>query len=502
MFSSDSPYFERCTATCVVKGTAQPLSKVVIDSRKADATTAFLALPGETVDGNEFVQSALAAGAPAVIMTKKPTAEQRKAAEQAHAFLYVVQDGKAFLQELARAYRAELNALVIGVTGSVGKTTTKEMVKAVCETTFRTHATQGNHNNDLGLPLTILSAPEDCEILILEMGMNALYEIEKLASIGRPHVGIITNVGLSHIGMLGSRENIARAKSELLSGLIPPSSKLSEYFHIHGRPLALLHDSDDFTPWMVENVVDPRNMQLMTFGTRSESSVHATDISVNKEGLTRFTVHLHPSVANTVECEDAQVEEQLEHTYEVTLGIPGVHNVPNALAALCVATYLSIDGEVAAQALHNMHATSGRSLVVEAPRGYRIIDDTYNASPASMKAGLDMLSLMESLGRKIAVLGDMGELGEDEAALHAQVGAYLAKKNVDYLVTVGPLSQHIANEAHTNGMPASSIMTCGSVAEAIDALLHTIQLKAGDVVLVKASRSTGLERVVKGIVDN
>ena len=463
-----------------------------LDSRKLDKHTAFVAFKGEHFDANDCVIDALSLGSPLVMMSQKldrdadgqpsqELLELQNAARANQSILVYAQDPTELLQSLALAYRLRLKLKAcIGITGSVGKTTTKEMMSKLARLRYKTHATTGNFNNELGLPLTILSAPQDTEILILEMGMSALGEIAQLASIAKPSLGIITNVGVSHLGKLGSRENIARAKFELAQGLQPGSS-------------LIVHEEDDYFEWMKAAITEQKlDLELLSYSSA------AVDYELDELGRPEFGYK----------------------GVQFKLSVPGVHNIANALACITAAESLGIELTQAAQALHEKLPSSGRQDIIEC-KGVRIVDDSYNANPVSMLASLKAFASMKCEGKKYAVLGDMGELGEQEAQLHAEVGTQfarlildkstatgqnpkdeesgLARPNIDtYLICVGKLSHEIAKAANFEGLPESNIIMCGSIEEALQELKD---LKAGDAVLVKASRSAGLERVVKGLVE-
>lgn len=446
---------------------------VAIDSRSVCAENLFVALPGERVDGNDYAAAALASGAAAAVLSREPSPELRAAAEQAGAALLLVDDGQAFLECLATWWRGRLSCVVVGVTGSSGKTTTKEMVGAVLATTFKTHITKGNLNSLVGVPLTVLSCPLDAEAFVVEMGMDHAGEIATTACIARPDLGIVTNVGNAHIGILGSREAIAAAKAELLEAL-PAVDDANRW-----RGRALLWGEDDFCDWMSRRVA-PRGVEVLRFGTGSDDDASCVSWELDGRGCAAGRAQL-PS--------GAQIEFRLS--------IPGSHNVIDAMAAACVGDLLGVDPERIASALEGVQPMGMHQSLIEAPGGYVVLDDSYNANPDSMRRAVDALCALEA-DRHVACLGDMGDLGDRAESLHMVMGSYVALKPVDVLLTVGPLSHAMAETARHMGMPADAVYEAADAEEAADVLPRLV--RPGDAVLVKASRSTGLDRCVKAVM--
>lgn len=447
---------------------------VEIDSRKVYEGCLFVAFTGERSDGNDYVASALEKGAGAVAMTRDPDAAVIEAAERVGAAVLRIDDATAFLELLASWWRDGLDCVVVGVTGSSGKTTTKEMVAAVLAARYRTHATAGNLNSCIGAPLTVLACPRDAQALVVEMGMNDLHEIEAIARMARPHIGVITNVGIAHIGILGSRQNIARAKAELVEAL-PASDAAASY-----PSCALLWGEDDFTGWIEREVAAPRGVQTLTFGTASSDDARCTTYTLDAKGCASGTAQL-PSGA----------------TFDLSLAIPGAHNVVDALAAAAVGDRLGVSAEAIAAALASVRPMEMHQHICEAPGGYTVLDDSYNANTDSMRRALDVLCALPA-ERRLACLGDMGELGDQAELLHAVVGAYLAALPVDMLVAVGPLSKAMAQAASLMGMGENQVIEVADAASAADVLKEL--LRPGDALLVKASRSTGLDRTVKAVM--
>lgn len=445
-----------------------------IDSRAVTEGCLFVAFAGERVDGNDYVLAAIEAGAGAVAMTRDPEPSLAALAISRGAALLRAADAEDFLQSLASWWRGQLGAVVVGVTGSSGKTTTKDLVVGALSTKMRTHGTSGNHNNLIGCPLTILSCPVDAQALVVEMGMNCTGEIARLARIARPHYGIVTNVGVAHIGMLGSRQAIAEAKAEIVGGLAPTNEEDAHPSRV------FLWGEDDYTQWIADEVAAPRGVRVVRYGDSATDDARASEISLDDHG-----------------CASAHMSLPSGGQLNVRLSIPGAHNVRNALAAAAVADELGIAPELIAQGLAAVKPMKMRQQVVQAPGGFTIIDDSYNANTDSMRLAVDVLCTLPGR-RHVACLGDMGELGSEEEVLHAVMGAYVAAKPVDLLVCVGELSRVMARYARLMGMSEDCVIEVGDAQAAIPVVRELVG--PGDVLLVKASRSTALDQVVAGVM--
>ena len=463
-------------ASVLLEGAREVTGEVVIDSRAVSEGGLFVAFAGERVDGNAYLAPAARAGAAAVVASAEVAEDTLAAARESGCAVLRAEgdDCEEFMLRLARAWRERHPEwLVVGVTGSVGKTTTKEMLAAGIGSQRRTHATVGNHNNLLGLPLTLFSVPEGTEVVVCELGMNHLHEIERMAAACAPTLSCITNVGTSHIGLLGSRENIARAKAEIVSGMRP-----------HGdlAPALALLSSGDFTPFIADGFARPAGVDVVLSGTGETDEVRAGTVTLGETGCA--TVELS--------CSDGW-------SRRVTLSVPGRKVVDDLLLALALIWRLGLDRDRALDAIESMRATHMRLDVQTAPSGARVIDDSYNAAPASMASSLDVLSSMACEGRRVAVLGEMGELGDEAARLHGYVGAYAAAKGVDLLVLVGDeLADEMAEAARTMGLSEDAIERFETVEKATEVMGPV--LGAGDVVLVKASRAAGLDAFVRGVL--
>lgn len=440
---------------------------VTWDSRSVEKGSLFLALPGEKVDGHDYIASAVRSSAAACLVTREVTRADMAIASELECALIHVPDGMRAIRDIAAAWRDMIPATVVGITGSVGKTTTKDLVCSICSQAFRTVATFGNHNNELGVPATVLSAEKDTEVLVVEMGMRGLGQIADLCSYVKPGVGVITNIGVTHLELLGSQENIARAKGEIVSGLEPGG-------------FALLPGDDAFTPFILDNCPVPEGVGVIRFGRGGDCDVRVTDIEVAENGACRFQLHLPGADPQTV-----------------VLSIPGEAAVDDSAAAAAVGYALGITPGDIVEGLLAARTSPMRFETSRSENGALLINDAYNANPDSMRAALTTLSGMKVPGRRIAVLGDMGELGIDEERFHREVGIFAARSNLDKLVCVGRLARHIAEAARSGGMPEDSVLAFDGVGDAVEYLREVVE--PTDTVLFKASRSMGLERVVKGL---
>ncbi len=436
-----------------------PIQGVFTDSRQIKQGSLFVPLVGERFDGHAYAESVLKDGAGATLW-------QRDRGEAPAGAVILVDDTLAALQTLAEAYLAEVGCLVVGITGSNGKTTTKDMVYTLLSTTYKVHKTGGNFNNHIGLPLTILEMPADTEIAVLEMGMSGRHEIERLSQIARPDVAVITNIGEAHLLQLGSRHEIARAKVEIISGMKPGG-------------LLIYHGDEPLIPTVLgeAETVKPEGLRTFTFGLDQSNDDYPTGMMFHSKGII-FTSLLHP-------------EEGLD------LPLLGQHNVINCLAALAVARHFGISEENIRTGLTGLHLTGMRIEQIVAPSGLTILNDAYNASPTSMKAAIDALHSLKGYHHKVAVLGDMLELGPQEKEFHAEIGQYAAADRVDVLYTYGPLSEETA-EAARKIRPDLSVFSFTDKAELIPHLIKRVHAK--DVVLVKASRGMKLEEIVDALV--
>ncbi|MDT3426502.1 UDP-N-acetylmuramoyl-tripeptide--D-alanyl-D-alanine ligase [Paenibacillus forsythiae] len=437
------------------------IAGVVTDSRKITPGCLFVPLVGDSFDGHDYSILALEAGAAATLWTRA-----KGAPPQGNAVL--VDDTLAALQRLASAYLQETAPRVVAVTGSNGKTTTKDIITALLETRFKVHKTQGNFNNHIGLPLTVLSMSPDTDIAVLEMGMSSRGEISLLSSLAQPDTAVITNVGESHLLQLGSRKEIARAKLEIAEGLKP------------GGLLILNGDEPLLAEAMGEpGFAAPEGLRTFRFGLEPWNDDYPTGIMTH-DGGTTFTSSRHG-----------------EHVF--TLPLPGIHNVVNSLAALAVASHYGVSEAEMAAGLGILRLTGMRIEIMRTSSGLTLLNDAYNASPTSMKAAIDVLQSMKGGGAKIAVLGDMLELGPEEAAFHSEIGSYLDPEQVDFVFAYGPLSVHLAEAAALRFGP-DRVYAFTDKAALTDQLIR----KSGkrDIVLFKASRGMRLEESLQRLYDH
>ena len=471
------------TPTRLVSGEREArLTGCAIDSRKVAAGDLFVAFVGESSDGNDYAAAAAEAGAACVVMTREPSASELERIQAAGCAVLCYAspepDPERLLLSVASLWRSlHTTWVVVAVTGSVGKTTTKEMLAAALGTTYRVHATEGNYNSPIGMALTLLATPADADAVVLEMGMNHEGELWRQTLAARPNLAVITNIGTAHIGNLGSREGIARAKAEVCAGL-----EASPFVPGGGRRLFMCGE-DDFMPLIRREYCDPAGIDMTLVGTQESDAVRAVGTTLDEGGHARLDV----AFADGGTC-------------PLALSVPGTHVVPDALLAFAVADLMRCDRAAVADAIGATRPYQMRLDVRSVPGSPRVLDDTYNASPASMAGALDVLCALPCEGRRIAVLGEMGELGEEEARLHALVGAYAAAKGLDMLAVVGqgPAAEMV-DGAKTMGMSSDRIERFASVDDAARTLVPI--LAPDDLVLVKASRAAELDRFVQEVLD-
>jgi len=439
---------------------AAPITGAAIDSREVRPGDLFVALPGDRGDGHEFLRDAFARGAAAAIVSGPRAA---RALEEGAGPLVAVEDPGRALLSLAGDERDALGATVVGVTGSSGKTCTKDLTAAVLTTRFRTVWSQASFNNEIGLPLTILAAAAETEAVVCEMGARGPGHIRLLCEVARPRIGVVTNVGLAHIGLFGSPEAIGEAKAELPEALPADGT-------------AVLNADDP----VVSSYASRTPARALRFGLGPDADVRAGSVKLQPgTGRARFTL-VTPS-----------------GTAEVALTVPGQHMVANALAAAAVGHAMGLTPDGIAEGLAAAEVSGGRMDVFVAPGGFRVIDDAYNANPASMAAALRAARTVAGGGRLVAVLGEMAELGGIAAQEHARVGALVASLGVHRLLAVGEAAGTIADGALDAGLPSDRVERCGDAAAALRSV--TARAREGDVVLVKASRVAGLDRLAAAL---
>lgn len=435
------------------------VKKVSIDSRNVEEKDIFFALIGENHDAHKFIPMAIESGCRAFVVSDEKEIMESPFKDELDVIL--VKDTTKALQDLAVYYLSTFNIKKIGVTGSTGKTTTKDMLYYICSEKYKTSRNVGNFNNHIGLPLTILNFEEGTEVGILEMGMSELGEIDLLADIVRPNVGIITNVGTSHIENLGSREGILKAKLEI-----------TNYFNKNNT--LVVNEIND----LLSKENTQGEYKRVSIGNNGKSNYIISDIvDMGEEGIC-FTV-----------------EHKLQ-TQRFELSIPGRHNAINGTLAVAAAMELGINMEEAAKGLKKMELTDKR-LSIKGKDGIKVIDDTYNASPDSMKAGIDVLMSTKGI-RKIAILADMLEMGKESDKYHKEVGIYAAKKNVDLLIAIGDNAKYIAESAKET-LGKERVLYYENKEKLITELKNIVKL--GDIILVKGSRGMAMDQVVKKIME-
>ena len=426
-------------------------STICTDSRSMKPGDLFVALRGEKFDAHSFVAEAARLGAiGAIVEEVAPGLPEEFAVIQ-------VPDTLRALQELAMNYRRSLPMQVVGLTGSSGKTSTKDMTASVLSRRFQVARTEGNLNNHIGLPLTILKARESDQAGVFEMGMNHPGEIAPLAAIAGPDVAIITNIGMAHIEHMGSRDAIAQEKGMLAEAL-------------HPGGYLILNADDEY----------------------SESIAARTNADVVMAGLIKGEVRAHSlhnhfhGIRFTMEADGRSVDAEVP--------VPGIHMVRNALLATAAGRVFGLTLEECAEGLRELHLTKGR-LEQKIVRGIHVLDDSYNANPESMIAALSTLAGLPAAGRRIAVLGRMGELGQEAEAGHRSAGETAGKLGIDYVLGVGDEAHWISEAAYQHGV--ERVQQFDSIEGAVEALQS--YARAGDVVLVKGSRSSKMERIVEGL---
>ncbi|MGD8398210.1 MAG: UDP-N-acetylmuramoyl-tripeptide--D-alanyl-D-alanine ligase [Anaerolineae bacterium] len=454
-----------------------PVRSTVIDSRLAKPGCLFIALRGERDDGHRFIPDALKRGAVAVIAEQEPVSgchildlrgETTETAWQIAdlPICLLVPDSLAGLQQAAAHWRRQHDVRVVGITGSIGKTMTKEVTAAVLASAYATLKSEGNYNNEIGLPLTLLHLRRHHECVVLEMGMYDVGEIAHLAEIARPQIGVVTNVGPSHLERLGTIERIAEAKTELPRAL-----------PVAGEGGVAILNADDAR---VRAMAEQTRARIFTYGLDPDADLWASHIE--SQGLEGIQFQLH-------------YQRETVHA-----GVPllGRHSVHTALAAAAVGLVEDLAWDEIMEGLADQ-STQLRLVAVSGPAGSTLLDDTYNASPASSIAALNLVNELaagEEAGRKIAVLGDMYELGSYEEEGHRMVGRRV-RDIADILVAVGTLGHIVGREALDAGMPPHKVHLVEDNATAID-LLRDL-LEAGDIVLVKGSRGMAMEEIVTGL---
>lgn len=416
------------------------ITSVERDSRQIKDGSLFLAIKGERVDGHDYIEKCFAAGAVCAVCEKVPVNATKP---------YILVDSTLeAVKKIAKAYRQKFDIPVVGVSGSVGKTSTKEMLYAVLSQKFRTHKTQGNLNNELGVPLTLLSMPEDTQAAVIEMGISDFGEMTRLSEMVQPTICVLTIIGCCHLENLGDRDGVLKAKTEMFKN----AAENAEY---------ILNGDDD----KLYSVTEVNGKKPIYFGFAGDNDYYAEDIENNGEGGIYCTLCFDNTRLN------------------VNIPAIGSYMVSNALAAVAAGRLLGLSDEQLINGVQSYKTVGSRANVINTGK-IRIIDDCYNANPTSVKASLD--TLVNFSGRKVAILGDMKELGTEELKLHYETGKYAKDKGVDLVIAAGPLAKELAK-----GADGEWFESVDQVKSAIPALINE-----GDTVLVKASHSMHFEEIV------
>lgn len=425
------------------------------DSREVKENDIYLGIKGETINGSIYFEEAFEKGAKGAILQDIEITEDQKQKYQ-NKFIIIVENTIKAMQKIAEYKRNLYNIPVIAITGSVGKTSTKDMVASVINKQYNTLKTEGNYNNHIGVPLTIFRLKNE-EAMVVEMGMNHLGEISTLTKIAKPIVAVVTNVGTAHIGILGSRENILKAKLEILEGLEP-----NGYIVIN-------NDNDLLHKWYLEN---KEKYNIITYGIENESNYMAENITSKEDGST-YTL------------------KGTNQKIEVPVG--GNHFVQNSLCSIAVGSIFKIPLEKMAKGIYEFELTKKRMDISTLQNNITIINDYYNANYDSMKAALEYLGKLQEK-RKIAVLGDMLELGDYSKELHEKVGEEVVKNKIDILITVGEEAKQIAKKAERK---IEKIIVCNTNEEAIENINKIKQ--ENDAILLKASNGMHFGEILEGI---
>lgn len=438
-----------------------------IDSRKIGEGDIFVAIKGERVDGNDYASKAVESGAVCILARCLPVGIESVKGDFA---VVVCADPTVAVGDLARVYKRRKNIRTVGVTGSVGKTTTKELIYAVLSEKYKVLKTEGNHNNELGMPLTILGMDADTEAAVLEMGMCDFREIAYLSGIAEPDFGVVTTIGSSHIETLGSRENICKAKMEIAEGL----GDNGELVLCGDEPLLYAYKNSEYDPTFIS--VHNNDAEFRAVNIRYADNNTYFDLIHNRELITNLVV---PAL--------------------------GIHHVYSALFAYAIGIRFGIDRESIRAGFTKFKNAAMRQSIYDIG-GIKVIDACYNASPESMRASIEVLcelSRQNGGARKMALLGDMRELGQETRALHEGLGAFVADKKLDRLFTYGVAASFIASSAKDNGMNEAHIHDNPDITDPLasgKAILD--EARAGDIILFKASRAMAAEQILTYLREN
>ena len=435
---------------------------ITIDSRTLQPGELFFCIRGERFDGHDFLPEVLSKEAAGIVLSRKEKLPQAGNLDPERApFIIQVEDTVSALQDYAHHHRKRFDPQVVAVTGTNGKSSTKEMMAAISEIRFKTLKSQGNFNNHIGLPLTLFNLEAQHETAVLEMGMSALGEIRRLAEIAEPDIGIITNISEAHLVQLKNVKQVQVAKGELFQAL--------------SRNATAIVNADD--PLVLELAQSLRS-NVITYGINNSADIRAREIRARGNNGYDLTLRLF----------DINASLFLPHQ--------GRFNIYNALAAIAAGHSLGIEAEAMNTGLQNSRLPRQRMEFIK-HKGLTLINDTYNANPRSMKEALGFLTELETEGRRFFVIGDMLELGDIAESAHRQLGQESADQGIDYLITIGSLSQIAAKEALASGMQKERVMACHDQQEAAEFLKTLAQ--TGDCLLFKGSRGSKMEKVIEAL---
>lgn len=429
----------------------QEVSGVTIDSRKVEPGYLFVAIDGVRVNAHKFIPDTVKAGALCVV-------SHEDLGETDYPYILVESTGQALL-DIAKLYRDSFDIKVIGITGSVGKTSTKEMIASVAAQKYKVHKTQGNFNNEWGLPITIFGLNENHQVAILEMGVNHFGEMRRLSSVASPDICVITNIGVAHLEFFKTREGIYREKIQMIQDMK------------NGGTIILNGDDS-----LLAQTAPIKGVSPLFFGTDKRYPFYADHIRPLGLRGTACTIHLPDGTY-----------------FDCTVPLPGIHMVSNALAGAAAGYTLGLTCQEICAGIEGLPSMPGRGNIIQTDH-LIILDDCYNANPVSMKASIDVLNM--AIGRKVAVLGDMGELGNDEQELHYEVGEYAANQGIDLVCGIGPLSRSLTEGARHAASPTQSLWF--ETNEDFIAALKDL-LCEGDNILVKASHSMRFPEIVDAL---
>ncbi len=448
-------FFEECIDAAGCAGSI--FSGVSTDSRKIEKDNIFIALKGENFNGNDYIVQVSKAGAALCIVDE---IKFNKDEINSSMSVIIVKDTRKALLSLAKLYRSKLSVKIIGITGSTGKTSTKDLTAAVLSSKFKTFKTAGNYNNEIGLPLMIFKLDNTYDAAVLEMGMSNFQEIHRLADTARLDIALITNIGLSHIENLKSRENILKAKLEI-----------TDFFD--NEKVLIVNGEDELL-----KTIKNKDYKVLKTGMNSEFDFYAQDIKLSESNV-RFIL----------------CEKEKNTAEEFIIEVPGRHNILNAMLAVACGRTLGMGYKEIKEGIKNLQTTSMRLDIIRGDK-FTIIDDCYNASPDSMKAAIDVVADIKG-NRRIAVLGTMRELGDSSYEAHKEIGKYAKDKSIDILLTMGEFNNAYKEGYEKPDTDGSIIKSFDNNNDLIEFLKNTIN--KDDLVLVKASRYMKFENIVNEI---